>query len=228
MVEYGIKGSFEGLIKYLEDYKISEVLKKQSLIEGLKILHKRLYALLCWKVEFNRQSKNTELHKWYDECVSDFIQIIPLLVQGFYKICNTSHRSAIENLIRCVVISGGHNPSDFQTVYQLFEKAKEVAKASGNNEFKSRIDKLYQIYVELCNYVHTSGEKYSTFAQALNEYPNFIQEKFNLTVEYLIQSLKIINVIMIIIENQTFRAMYHQNKEAILDNMTAEEKRLFN
>jgi len=154
------------------------------------------------------------------------LRIINLCLDKGYII--QPHRSAIENLIRYIVISGGYNPSQIPSTYLLFEKAKEVASKSGNKEFKNRINLLYQIYSELCNYVHTSGTEYSTFAQALIEYPNFNEEKFENTLKELIRSLKLINVVMMIIENKTFKSMYHVNKEAILDNMTAEEKRLFN
>jgi len=163
---------------------------------------------------------------WYDECMSDFIQTVPLLVQGFYKACKVLQRSGIENFVKYYVTKLNFNLDDINSIYELFETAKKSDFSQTNQEVKTRLDGLYQIYGDLCRYVHSSGETYYTFCRALAEYPGVDEESLITTVQQANQTFHIINGLLSILDHCVLSGMYHVNKDSVLDNLTAKEKQV--
>lgn len=215
--------SFDNLIRYLLEYSLSEFIPNADLQSQLKTLHKYVYALLCWQIELFPLKKPNMI--WLNETVSDFIQIVPLLAQGYYKVCKVMHRSAIENFIKFVVTESGSLRLE-NTVYRLFDTAKEVSLGLWGEELRDRINNLHTTYGQLCNYVHSSSEAYCILSRALREYPAYNGELLKETTRELVKTLHIVNACLVIMEQSTLQQMYYSNKDAVLDCLSPSEKRM--
>lgn len=220
-----VRSSYLGMIEYVKAYSMDQIDIEDELTPYLKSFHKNLFALLCWHAEINKHEPMKESSMWFNECVSDLVQMILLVSQGFYKPSNLLHRSAIENFIKFFLISNSVSLDSITTVYQLFEKAKETAKFTYDEEFVDRIILLNQIYSQLCNYVHTSGEEFCTFAKALSEYPCFVEDKLKTSVSQVISTIGLLNVSMCFILPDVLPSMGYKNKDSILDIIPPTMKR---
>lgn len=218
-----VNSSFQDLMTFLRSFSLEANLSNASLEGTLKKVHKRLYALLCWQLELGPHVKEDHII-WLNECVSDFVQCIPLLAQGFYKGCTVLHRSAIENAVKFVLVKNGGSLSNITLVHQLFNEVKNLP-CCQNPEVKERIDSLRNIYSELSYYVHSSGKPFMALAHALNQYPAVDEELLQKIGSDMVRSLHKINGLLFVLERPIFNKMYHGNREAILDILTSSEKR---
>jgi hypothetical protein len=134
------------------------------------------------------------------------------------------HRSAIENFVRFVVANGGKDPNAIQSTPDLFDTAKALART--DPELATRLSLLRQGYTNLCNYVHSAGKPYCTFAEALKEYPAFDPQALDTVVKELVRSIRAMNGYLLLIKAPQFASMFHANRDAVLDVLTPSEKRL--
>lgn len=212
--------SFESLKQYLCTYSLQPVLT-DKLLNDLKRYHDHLYALLCWQAQFREDLAQTEATAWFNESVSDFLQCLLLLPQGFYKVCKMSHRSAIENFIRFMLVRGSRVCPD--SAWKLFDLALDAN--TDNAELRSRIELLRQIYRDLSNYVHSTGSPYWTLTEGLREFPAFDEGEVTKTVGDLVRTVDLINGCLVVSEREVFRRMSSEKRDAVLDCLTASEKR---
>jgi|GEM_PF-3736267 hypothetical protein len=218
----GVQDSFNSLIDYLRNYSISGIITDE--VSGkLRSLHKNLYALLCWKIELESSKSNDKESEYFFECLSDLIQIIPLLSQGFYKAVKLLHRGSVENFLRWLVVKCGGDIEKFCHTYQYFEFLKTAH--CGDILYIRLIDDLRETYARLCRYVHTSGSFYCTFSQALNEFPAYNNELFKDDIEDLCNTINVFNQFMIKCQSVLLDNMFPGNKDAILDSLSKTQKR---
>lgn len=219
----GVDTSFADLKNYLAEYSLEAIFPNVEVEELLKRLHKSIYPLLCWQIELN--SSEVPQRIWLNECVSDLIQCIPLLAQGFYKACKVLHRSSIEEYLRFIVSDSGIAITDINTVYQLFDTSKEILTERFGDLIGKKINALHSTYGSLCMYVHSSSDSYCELSQALREYPRTEMSSVTTSILELVNTVHLMSLCLLILKPEVFSTMYYSNRDAILDNLSPSEKR---
>ena len=216
--------SFEALLEFLSSYSLANTMQSPDLGLALKAFHKHVYSLMCWQAEFHRLRDLVGV-EWFDECVSDCIQCLALLPQGFYKACKMLERSAIENYLRFALVSTGGSLEGIGTVQQLFTKVDEIAAGRGR-ELETRLQTLRERYALLSNYVHSSGVRLLTLSQALSMYPRADPQEVGNTVDGFLRTSRAMNFLLVNLHRQVFARMFFRNRDAILDALGPKEKEL--
>lgn len=224
MSDTKLNQSFDKLKDYLTAYSLRGSVDRQRFLDLLRSVHKRVYGLLCWHLAFENTGRGADID-WLRECVSDFLHVLLLLSQGMYKVASMVHRSAIENFARYLFLRarpGGELPN---STYQLFDLVTGTVSEVGNPELEARYNLLHQSYGDLCSYVHSANVHYQSLVDALGEYPAFNGDAAGKAAERIGRDVRAILGILLVLEPAVFSSMYHENKDALLDNLSASEKR---
>ncbi|HDL00790.1 MAG TPA: hypothetical protein ENH23_00970 [candidate division Zixibacteria bacterium] len=172
-----IAEDFVNLGVFIEEFNLSGIAKNSELLERMKPMHKKLFALMTFVAEL--EQKNTELKvlspdglNYLKESVSDMGQALFCWIQGAYKPANLILRSSIETYVRA--IAGQNNKDIFteKSVYIVFDMAKESSyfNAEMSREF---FDSIHSKYKELCKIVHTGSAASMSHISALKTFPIF-------------------------------------------------------
>lgn len=227
MANEGRNASWVTLKDYVGSYSLATIGSGALVVDALRAYHKGLYAYLCWKVEFAKQGNiRADEALWFNESVSDLIQVTPLLTQGLYKAAKMLQRSAIENFVRFYLKRSGVAVEVIRSTFELLETAVTHKRTTGEAEVKRRLVRLREMYGGLCLYVHSAANDYVTLSSALAEYPGCDPKILKNTTSDLCTTIRIFTGSLIVSERPTFNGMFHGNQDSVLDVLWPSEKRV--
>ncbi len=211
-----INNDFKKLQIFINNYSLAKQSKRQEFYQRIKPMHKKLFALLTFIVEYEYQHKRNNISSdnsinYFKECASDMGQAFFCWIHGAYKPANLILRSSIETFVRAA--AGKEKPEIFleRNVYNVFQIAKET------DFFKSELclkffQKLHFGYKELCKIVHSDSSEGMEQISALNIFPLFSPDKANMfSLKFL--NLSTIIITLIYINFYSFlHTMHHKNQ----------------
>lgn len=208
-----IAEDFERFKDFLKNYSISNILLSQNQLDGCKVMHKKLYALMVFSAECNHQKMNQVFLEYIDEMASDLLLTIFCWIQGMYKTSKLELRCSIENFLKAVISETDQKIIEEKSVYKIFDKAKEDKHF---NKVMSVIclDQFNNDYSVLCHTVHSDLSQLHSIS-ALDLLPQYEKE----------QAKEIQNLYIRIIEN--YLVVLYLNYPEVIDRMHPENKAVF-
>jgi hypothetical protein len=214
---------FDSLIKYINNYDFSNFLKEEIVIDSLKKYHRKLRALNL----FSHELKNEYNHFYLEECVSDLIGTIPLLVQGYYKQVNFSIRSSIENFFK-FLYSNFINKNDNSVELKVSKLLEDVLNHfKKQKDIKLELDKLTRLYSDFCNFVHTNSQIYASLVKYLVNYPVLSAENLSQTTNNAVETIKSIIIILLNTYDKLFANISIIRRQEILESFNHKFKQKY-
>jgi len=212
-----IKDELDKLLEFLSAYNAAKYVNDEDVKSRLTSINKQALSLLAWKIELKR--KSVENTTYFEETISDIVQVIPLFVQGFYKAANCLLRSSCENFYKFFWEQYGDTPVDtFKSPDRLFEATRGIDLVAQNSILLQSFGTLRQLYSELSLYVHSAGENYCDFEEALLAFPKKDIEYMQVIAKLFQNYVKTINIIMCFCYKEVYFDMHHVNFQAITVN----------
>lgn len=216
-----ISDDFKELCKFIENYRISDVVADKEAKELLSACHKKYYAFLIL-IEVMREfvdnhkldpELSSQQFKFMQEACSDMGQAFFLTINGCYKGAKLLLRSSIENFLKGTCMDEILDIISTKSVYEVFDIALTTTVFAA--EKKELHDRLHDIYGLLCQDVHTASEKNMASITALNHFPIFVKEECS-EVQRHVQTLVNIYITCIALK---YNELYHKidiiNKEVL-------------
>jgi hypothetical protein len=223
---------FENLLKFIEQYNLKNITSNAELLNILKPMHKKLFAMMTFVAEIDQ--KNLELNilsesglNFLKESASDIGQSLFCWIQGAYKPANLILRCSIETFVRA--IAGQEKDEIFheKNVYKVFEIAQTTS-CFDSDICKKFFYLIHSKYKNLCEIAHTGNHAAMAHISALKTFPlfsdkhakNFFQDFNEITTSMI--SLLYINYFEFI------HKMHHHNQNNFFCAIPKSTKRKIN
>lgn len=184
----------------------------------MKVVYRKFYALLIYDYILQKSLQNTEHKAYAKEAVSDLSHSFFLTCIGLYKPARTSARSALENLLRLLLLNKGVDALTITSVFTLFDEAN-IAFSSSPSQ-KERIGRLRQIYQELCKTVHSSSVDYMNLEVPFNTMLQFDQDKFLGNIDIIRECSRVFGELLFVEFSQLVRTSHHTHRDLLSDSVS--------
>ena len=144
---------FKRLNTFLELYNLNSYVSDQSQINIYKAMHKKLYGLLIFSAEFEKQRVHEHSVPFITEMVSDLMLALFCTAQGMYKPAKLQLRCSMENFLKSLIMIDRPLIIEEKSVYEIFNAAKQdrhFTSSVGNK----KITQIEDDYSNLCRTVH--------------------------------------------------------------------------
>ncbi|WP_065332190.1 hypothetical protein [Tritonibacter mobilis] len=183
-----------------------------------KGVYRKFHALLIFDYLLQENLEDKDQSTYAREAISDMSHGFFLTFIGLYKPARTSTRSAIENLIRFLLLHRGVDAMSINSVYELFDEAK--SSFSSNAAQLKRVGELHGIYRELCKTVHSSSADYMNLEVPFNTMLAFDEDKFSKNRDVLRESCKAVGELLFIEFNHLVQSAHHSHKDILSDSVS--------
>lgn len=216
---------FEALKVFFTEYSLQDSLNSPEFITSLKSFHKAYFSFLnlVMHLELQQYLPSESCSRFKESC-SDIGQALFLMGHGAYKPANLILRSSIENFVKGVGFFEDPNILTMTSLYQVFDVAKTFKGCIGI-DFINLINVLHTDYGTLCEYTHTATVAQMAHISALSVLPHFDVAKANQLNMMATRVLKNYLVIMIFSFKQAFFKIDPDNRDNILNALSATMKR---
>lgn len=124
-----ITADFNKLEKFIDDYNLSDVMKKRGFDTRLIIMHKKLFGYLTFlsELEYKNPQENLVIEvclTYLKECGSDLGQSLFCWIHGAYKPATFMLRSSIETFLKGLAGNQDTNILTEKSMYKVFELAE--------------------------------------------------------------------------------------------------------
>lgn len=219
---------FGTLIKFLENYNLSDITKNTPFRVSLKSLNKRLYPLLIWQYELckrqlwpTNKQKSGDFELYLTETVSDACQSLLLFAQGVYKPASNILRSAVENFVRCVGIFENQKVTAVVSVYELMALVRKTDVIQSSVPGKKNFDNLVSRYSDLCKIVHSVDREYMTLTNALALFPYYEEKQAKFFSKTALSVFRSMLCILSLMFKHKYLKLHHRLKDEITDILPA-------
>jgi hypothetical protein len=178
--------------------------------------HKRFQSCLIWSLSLQKGLEE-DLSVIAREAVADLSTSYLLLYRNLYKASLLCLRSSIENTVRLVCLSSGIDPNDISTVSNLFSEARGLNRYSGLST--SIFNRLYSLYAELCNFVHSSSPDYMALRIPFSEMSAPDQERAEVALKYIDAVLSDISQLLYLFFSESLKNVEHKLSDQLLDTL---------
>lgn len=184
-----------------------------------KGVYRKFYALLVFDYILQETLEDDHQKTYAREAISDMSHGFFLTCIGLYKPARTSARSAIENLVRFLLLHRGVDAMSITSVYGLFDKANEIFSPEAKQ--LRRIGDLRGIYRELCKTVHSSSADYMNLDVPFNTMLTFNKNKFAENRDIVRDSCKTTGELLFIEFNGLVQIAHHTQKDILSDSVSS-------
>lgn len=210
------------LKSFIETVKLdAQALTKPS--TETKGVYKRFYTLLIFDYLLQGSIQETDERAYAKEAVSDMSHGFFLSCVGLYKPARTSIRSAIENLIKFLLLHRGVDVLSIKSVFELFDEANTYF--SSEPKQKSRIGKLRGIYKELCKTVHSTSADYMNLEVPFGTMLSFDQNKFQSNIDVVRECCNVICEILFVEFHGIVLISHHTHRDLISEGVARNVRR---
>ena len=232
-----IDQDFARLGVFLNQYTLSETLKSKTREQLIRRGHKHnLAALQVWaisehlanngglKIKSTEVTPGSQQLDQISESFSDITSGFFAALHGLYKPAYMSLRSAVETFTRGVAGLYSTEAATTTSVYRLFELAKICDAFSGSA--KPHFDKLYNQYVQLCGFAHTSTPAHMIRNHAMSSFPKQDIDHLRMWVRHHESTIQAILSILLF----SNRAIYNRSSpqvQDVYDEVIHRDARLF-
>lgn len=210
-----VQQDFKRMYKYLMEYDYIRDLKNESILLGLKQVHRASYIFLLWRMHLKNNKINYD--NTLEEIASTIVQVIHILVYRDVKILYMLYRNIIDNFVKYSRNYLKLAPETY--TLQVFEKILDEPKIKNNHILYSSYTNILNIYKFCCGYVHSTRHEFLSLSKGLIDYircDERKEKKFKKCVNDFILLLKNINYIFI---------CYYSD---IYENFSIEERQIIN
>ena len=197
-----ISADFKILTSFIDKFELSIILKEQDLLDNMKPMHKKLFALMTFISEIDQKNDEHKIFSqkgldYLKESISDMGQSFFCWSQGAYKPSNLILRSSIETFVKAIAGQEDISIYSEKNMYKVFELAKNT------NYFSSGycqpfFAKIYSSYKDLCQVVHTAGLTNMSHISALKTFPLFSKrEALSFSKEFIELATQMLCVIYV-------------------------------
>jgi hypothetical protein len=186
-----IDDDFSELMEFISSYSLENVIHDQEFLSCATSGHKSYVSLLYLSSQSQFLAKRGALTAYHQkiethsitlaylqESVSDVGSGLFCCFHGAYKPANMALRSSIENFLRFSAGIFDKKAVETTSVFDLFDIAKTTPAFIGiGKSFHSR---LRSVYSDLCKDTHTSTLENMAGIHALNHFPSFEGQSFDL------------------------------------------------
>jgi hypothetical protein len=235
-VSRDVKDDFEKLVKFVEEYQLSNSLTKEKFIDLLSAQHKRYYALLTCIEEFNfqhispfpssypeRTQINREFHDILIESISDMGNAFFAWIHGGYKMSSVILRSSIENFLKAVGFTEFSDINKIKNVYEVIDWAGSIS-FYANEKNKIYFNILKDMYSELSTIVHTATVRQMEHLSSLDYFPHFDLFKAEKAATRFIKVANSYLATLCLMFKDCYVCMHYKNKDIILEVLVPEAK----
>lgn len=228
-----INQDFIELQKFINEYKILNLVPGSEFNDVLKKMHKRYFAFLALHHELlidngyidNLPMEQQEIFKYrISEVLSELGTILFLSVHGCYKAAKLVMRSSIENFSKAVGCLVNINIVNETSVYKVIEIA--LSHNVFSETAMSEKNYLNEKYSRLCEDVHTASVSNMQTIECIGNFPISDFQLFNLLGDSFIKLINVFTAILIKIEPNTFHRAHHSRKDLIALILSNEDKRI--
>lgn len=184
-----------------------------------KGVYRKFYALLVFDYLLQETLQDDDQKVYAREAISDMSHGFFLTCIGLYKPARTSARSAIENLVRFLLLHRGVDAMSINSVYELFDEANAIF--STDRKQLGRIHQLRSIYRELCKTVHSSSADYMNLEVPFNTMLTFDRDKFAANRNIVRDSCKTAGELLFIEFNSLVQSAHHTQKDILSDSVSS-------
>lgn len=183
-----------------------------------KSVYRKFYALLVFDYLLEGSLTDTNQKTYSKEAVSDMSHGFFLTCIGLYKPARTSARSAIENLIRFLLLHRGVDAMKITSVYALFDEIN--ASYSAVPDQLIRVGQLRGIYGELCKTVHSSSADYMNLKVPFNTMLTFDETKFIENRNIVRDTCNVVGEILFLEFNGLVQSAHHSQKDILSESVS--------
>jgi hypothetical protein len=224
---------FKALKTYIEEYSISESVSNAGYLKSLRPMHKTYFSAITWNAELNSKkmsflgmypTANNDIAERIAESTSDMGAAYFNWINGGYKPSRVMIRVAIENFVRAVSAIDDVNQLTENSVYVLFDRAKELNVFKANDLVKRCFTQLHADYKLLCADAHTSSAINMSQLSSLSGLPAFQSAKAASSSKIFVRTLNNMNSIFCIVFKEFYQSMHHRNRENVLNGVRRGDK----
>ena len=210
------------LKSFIESVKLdAQALSKPS--TETKGVYKKFYILLIFDYLLQGNIQGADERVYAKEAVSDMSHGFFLSCVGLYKPARTSVRSAIENLLRFLLLHRGVDALSINSVFDLFDEAN--TQFSSEPKQKSRIGKLRGVYKELCKTVHSSSADYMNLEVPFGTMLKFDRKKYQVNVDVVRESCTAFTEILFVEFYDLVLISHHSHRDLISEGVAKSVRR---
>lgn len=209
-----IKEDFEDLKKYIDNFRISLLIKNKDYVSFISTCHKKYYGFFIATVEFE-DCYNDEEYKYLKETNSDLATSLFHIMTGSYKSARLLLRSSIECFIKSFTMNWSPDIDKEKSVYEIFDKVKALSYFSAEPQ-KSQFKIIHRIYKELCKDVHASDKINMAQIDALDLLPSYSKIEANKITNIYLDLIPAYMFLLADKFNTKYHKIHHNNREIIL------------
>lgn len=223
-----LKSDKEDFINYLKENSLNKRIFDDDIISKIGKMHSIIYSILL----INKRLKTTKHSRVYlDEILSDYIDIVPLLVSGYNKITKCILRDIIENCLKYIYFYD--HPIEFTWLdwkekYYLFidDYLKYI---NDHPNFIPHRDleltsKIKTKYFELSKYIHSKNKTYMQLRKCLKSI-KFDKKFIDEFLSDFITISDLIIMLLLLFTLDRFQKIHIKEKRIILDSLSRSHKR---
>jgi len=220
---------FKEVKKYFEETQNIIIPFESGNINSIKKIHETAYGYLVLK---SKLKINNHANIFLSEIQSDYLQLIPLVINGYEKLTMIVLRDILENTLKFIYYF--HHPIEFILLeeknknYIFFEEL--IRYVCEHPNIKSHSDKLQLInrvktkYSELSKYVHSKDSNYMHLIKYLKQ----IKFDKQFTVKFLAELKEIhstIITLLILFLNEKYSSLSIPDRRFILNSISKADKK---
>lgn len=224
-----IEADFDDVLIYLKKLgHLKDNINTRS-VKKLRHIHYITHSFLFITKKFQT---NNHARIFLDEIISSYIQFLPMLTHGFYKVSAFLMRDILENTLKYVyyynhpvellwVESGSNYFVEIDQLLNYLEKHPTLNVHIQKENIRSKSKTLYQ---ELSSYIHSKGSRHMHMIKYLE---GFKSDERNFT-EFYKKIVKITDITLFVIllfNWEKYVKIGTQEKRIILDSLSRNVKR---
>ena len=219
-----VENDFRNLEKYIENYRLSDLVVESRYSKVLKKNHKSILILLTlWSniclIESNKKLIIESVHitqtsitfQLLREAVSDILSAFFCSLNGAYKPASMSLRSGIENVIRAITAIEEPKATKLTSVYELFNLSKNAVIFSLPR--KKFLSDLHSVYKDLCKFTHTASVEHMTSVNSLEHFPIFCEKQFSNCEKQVSKVIKDCVSLILLIAPEIYQNSHYKSRE---------------
>lgn len=224
-----LKRDFSDFLKSLKNENVSKEIFSDKNVLQFKKMHSIIYSVLILNKRI--RSKNNS-NVFFDEILSDYIQIMPLLIKGYDKVCIYFLRDIIENCLKYIYYYD--HPIEFSWLeikdkyyIQVNDLLKYIDIHPRLEKYKKEFElsgKMKDEYFDLSKYVHSRNRNYMHLWRCLDS----IKFDNNFKTNYYERFIKVSNIVIVLIilfNIEKFKKIEIHEKRIILNSLNKTYKR---
>jgi hypothetical protein len=208
-----INKDFNHLKTFIENYSVKSLFSEDEFEEIISQYHKKYYAFLTLLAEFQGIVDEGQYEYLLESC-SDAGTSLFHIFHGAYKSSKLILRSSIETFLKGFAKDSYPDIIEETSMFEIFKNIKNIDYF--NHDFiYPIIEKIHQIYKDLCKDVHTAEKINMENISALNHFPKFSVAESKKITDFSSKLIKSYISLLCYKYNSNFHSIHYKNKDII-------------